>query len=55
MEFKNPQEELERFRGRLGFAGGFVLLCFGILFLRFVWLQIVQHEYYQTRAEENRI
>jgi penicillin-binding protein 2 len=55
MEFKNPQEELERFRSRLGFAGGFVLVCFTLLFMRFVWLQVVQHNYYQTRAEENRI
>ena len=55
MEFKNPQEELDRFRSRLTFAGGFVLLCFGLLFARFVWLQIIQHEYYQTRAEDNRI
>ncbi|MGE5467749.1 MAG: penicillin-binding protein 2 [Ignavibacteria bacterium] len=55
MEFKNPQEELERFQGRLGFAGGFVLFCFVLLFARFVWLQIIQHDYYQTRAEENRI
>jgi penicillin-binding protein 2 len=55
MEFKNPQEELERFRSRLAVAGGFVLLCFTLLFIRFVWLQIVQHDYYQTRAEDNRI
>ena len=55
MEFKNPQEELERFRSRIAVAGGFVLLCFTLLFVRFVWLQIVQHEYYQTRAEDNRI
>ncbi len=55
MEFKNPQEELERFRGRLGFAGGFVLFCFALLFLRFIWLQVIQHDYYRTRAEENRI
>lgn len=55
MEFKNPQEELERFRSRLGFAGGFVLFCFALLFVRFAWLQVVQHKYYQTRAEENRI
>jgi penicillin-binding protein 2 len=55
MEFKNPQEELERFRARLAVAGGFVLLAFGLLFARFVWLQVVQHDYYQTRAEENRI
>jgi len=55
MEFKNPQEELERFRSRLAFAGGFVLFCFALLFARFVWLQVIQHDYYQTRAEENRI
>jgi penicillin-binding protein 2 len=55
MEFKNPQEELERFRSRLAVAGGFVLICFALLFIRFVWLQIVQHDYYQTRAEDNRI
>lgn len=55
MEFRNPQEELERFRSRLTVAGSFVLLAFGVLFVRFVWLQVVQHDYYQTRAEDNRI
>ncbi|HTH95340.1 MAG TPA: penicillin-binding protein 2 [Rhodocyclaceae bacterium] len=55
MEFKHPEEEIERFRKRLGFASGFVLFCFAVLILRFVWLQIIQHRYYQTRAEENRI
>ena len=55
MEFVNPQEELERFRGRLGFAAGFVLFGFALLLGRFVWLQVVQHDYYQTRAEDNRI
>jgi penicillin-binding protein 2 len=46
---------LERFRSRLAVAGGFVLFCFTLLFIRFVWLQVVQHDYYQTRAEDNRI
>ncbi|MBY0341600.1 MAG: penicillin-binding protein 2 [Rhodocyclaceae bacterium] len=55
MEFKHPQEELDRFRRRLAFASGFVLVFFGILLMRFVWLQMVQHRYYETRAEENRI
>lgn len=55
MEFKNPSQELERFRGRLTVAGGFVLLCFTMLLTRFVWLQIAQNSYYTTRAEENRI
>jgi penicillin-binding protein 2 len=32
-----------------------VLLAFFLLFTRFFWLQVVQHEHYQTRAEDNRI
>ena len=55
MEFKNPRQELERFRARLTVAGGFVLVCFAALLMRFVWLQIIQHNYYSTRAEDNRI
>jgi penicillin-binding protein 2 len=55
MEFANPQEHLERFQSRLTIAGGFVLLCFGLLFARFLWLQVIQHDYYRTRAEDNRI
>ena len=55
MEFKNPEEGLDQFRRRINFVGGFVLLCFGILLLRFVWLQVIQYGYYHTRAEENRI
>jgi penicillin-binding protein 2 len=55
MEFKNPQEDLERFQSRLTIAGGFVLLCFLVLFARFFWLQVIQNRYYDTRAEENRI
>jgi penicillin-binding protein 2 len=55
VEFKNPQEELEQFNSRIAFAGGFVLVCFTLLFARFVWLQVIQHDYYRTRADENRI
>jgi len=55
VEFKNPEQENERFRHRLLIAGGFVLLAFSALFGRFFWLQVVQHDYYQTRAEDNRI
>lgn len=55
MEFKNPEQELLRYRRRLLVALTFVLLAFGLLFARFFWLQVIQHEYYQTRAEENRI
>lgn len=55
MEFKNPEQELEHFHRRLTGAGSFVLLAFALLFARFVWLQVIQHAYYQTRAEDNRI
>ncbi len=55
MEFKNPEQEIERYRRRLAIALGFVLLAFCLLFARFFWLQVVQHDYYQTRAEDNRI
>ncbi|MEW6512766.1 MAG: penicillin-binding protein 2 [Pseudomonadota bacterium] len=55
MEFSDSQEGLEKFNRRIAIAGGFVLLCFAILFGRFVWLQVIQHDYYQTRAEDNRI
>ena len=55
MEFKQPQEGLDKFRRRLAFASGFVLFFFAILLARFIWLQVIQHEYYQTRAEDNRI
>ncbi len=54
-DFNNPEADLDRFRFRLGFAAAFVLVCFGILIGRFVWLQIIQHDFYQTRAEDNRI
>ena len=32
-----------------------MLAAFFLLFVRFFWLQVVQHEHYRTRAEENRI
>lgn len=40
---------------RLGVAGAAVLCCFAILFTRFLYLQVWQHAYYQTKAEDNRI
>ena len=55
MEFKDSQEGLEKFNRRIAIAGVFVLACFALLFGRFIWLQVIQHDYYQTRAEDNRI
>ena len=55
MEINNPEQEIQRYRRRLLVMLGFVLLGFCLLFARFFWLQVVQHDYYQTRAEDNRI
>lgn len=53
--FHNPEADLDRFRFRVGFAAIAVLLAFGVLIARFVWLQVIQYEFYRTRAEDNRI
>ncbi|TFV96522.1 penicillin-binding protein 2 [Oxalobacteraceae bacterium OM1] len=54
-EFKNTERELHFFRLRLSAAGVFVLVCFGLLLARFLWLQVVRHNDYAAQAEENRI
>ena len=54
-DFHNPEADLDRFRFRTGFAAVTVLLCFIILAARFTWLQVIQHDFYKTRAEDNRI
>ncbi|WP_395699520.1 penicillin-binding protein 2 [Aquabacterium sp.] len=54
-ELKDLERELSRFRGRLLAAAAFVLLCFGLLAARLVWLQVYRHDDLQTQAEANRI
>lgn len=54
-EFKNTEQELHFFRLRLSVVGVFVFICFGLLFARFLWLQVVKHGDYASQAEENRI
>lgn len=54
-DFYNPDSEQEQFRKRLSTAAILVLMCFLILVARFLYLQVIQHSYYSTRAEENRI
>ncbi len=54
-EFKNTERELHFFRMRLSVAGVFVLVCFGVLFARFLWLQVFKHDHYAGQAEDNRI
>ena len=54
-EIRNAEAEIEQFRLRLGIAGAFVLLMFGLLFVRFFYLQVVKHKHFHTLAEANRI
>ena len=55
VELRNSRLEIYHFRLRLAIASGFVLFMFALLFARFFYLQVVQHEYYSTLAEANRI
>ena len=54
-ELKNHQRELYYFQLRIGVAGAAILVAFALLFVRFAYLQVVQHDYYRTKAEDNRI
>jgi penicillin-binding protein 2 len=54
-EIRNTQRELYYFQLRLGVAGVVVLAAFTVLFARFFYLQVIQHQYYDTKAEDNRI
>ena len=55
IELKNVERELDHFRGRLVAAALFVLVCFGLLGTRLVYLQVYKHEDLATQAEANRI
>ena len=55
IEMRDAAQELHQFRLRLGIASLFVIVMFGLLFVRFVYLQVVMHDHYHTLAEANRI
>ena len=55
VELKNHLREIFHFRLRLAVSIGFTLVLLAILLLRFVYLQGMRHNYYQTLAENNRI
>src|SRR6202162_2259421 len=52
---RKTKRELHYFQLRLGVAGVVVLAAFTVLFGRFFYLQVIQHQYYDTLAESNRI
>jgi penicillin-binding protein 2 len=54
-ELRNRERELQQFQLRIGVAGVVMLVAFGILLSRFFFLQVVQHEHYRAKAEDNRI
>jgi penicillin-binding protein 2 len=54
-ELKDHQRELYLFQLRVGVAGVAVLIAFALLFARFFQLQVVQHDTYAAKAEDNRI
>ncbi|HEU4442084.1 MAG TPA: penicillin-binding protein 2, partial [Burkholderiales bacterium] len=54
-ELRNSERELQQFQLRIGIAGVVMLVAFGILLSRFFFLQVVQHEHYRSKAEDNRI
>jgi penicillin-binding protein 2 len=53
--FKDLEQDLGRFRGRLLAAAGFVLLAFALLTTRLVYLQVFRHAELATQAEANRV
>jgi len=52
---RNPEREIFYFRTRLLVASVLMLGAFTLLLGRFVWLQVVRHEDFYARAEQNRI
>ena len=54
-ELKNHERELHLFQLRIAIAAVGILIAFGILLARFVYLQVYQHDYFSLKAEDNRI
>ena len=54
-ELRNAERELHHFQLRVGIAAMAVLIALGLLAARFFLLQVVRHDAYQAKAEENRI
>jgi penicillin-binding protein 2 len=53
-ELRDVERELGGFRIRLMAAALFVLVCFGLLAARLVFLQVIRHDDLSTQAENNR-
>ncbi|HYF17213.1 MAG TPA: penicillin-binding protein 2, partial [Ramlibacter sp.] len=53
-ELRNVEADLSRFRARVLAASLVVLVCFLLLALRLVWLQVFRHDDFHEQAENNR-
>src|SRR3954464_9171811 len=54
-EIRNSEQELHQFQVRVGVAGIAVVVAFALLAARFLYLQVLQHDVYRAKAEDNRI
>jgi len=55
VEVRDTERELYQLRLRLVIAMTLVLVCFGVLVARFVYLQVYRYEDFHAQAEDNRI
>ena len=55
IEVKNSEQEQKIFRLRVIIGCIVVFICFSLLFANLYYLQVISHEDYQTRSNENRI
>ncbi|NRR33412.1 penicillin-binding protein 2 [Oxalobacteraceae bacterium] len=53
-EFRDTGRELRQFRLRLAVLSALVLLCFGLLLARLIWMQVFRHSAFVAKAEDNR-
>src|SRR6202011_5953600 len=54
-EFQNAGQQLSKFRLRVAAAGLFVFVCFGLIGVRCLYLQVWHFSKYSLQADENRI
>lgn len=52
---RNTKHEIQSFRFRVIFLMVFFIMLFGALLMRMYYLQITQHDKYQTLSEKNRV
>ncbi len=53
-ELRNSRLEIHKFRSRIVATQFLVIVCFGLLIARLVYLQVIRHDDLQEQAEDNR-